>query len=882
MGAVPGPLKSVTHYEVISELGRGGMGHVYKARDLRLDRLVAIKFLAPHLTASSEALARFRREANVISKLNHPNIATIFEMDEHEGMPFLVLEYLPGGTLHARLLGRRLALQEILVYARQLAAGLAHAHRHSIVHRDIKPGNALFSGEGHLKIVDFGLAKLRGSEDVTGAGLRLGTAAYMAPEQAQGGDVDHRADIFALGTILYEMATGHLPFRADRTEGVVHQLLHTTPPLVRSLRPDLLESYERIVLRAMEKNPERRYQKMNELMRDMEATAAEAGVPPIGESPQSELPTQTFMAPTSAPRQPTVTLTVSRRTLWGLGVAAVAVVLLAVSLLVTPAARTVRRWMGGAPEQQQLAVLSFANIGGVAANQAFCEGLAEELTSLLSQMEQFQKAILVVPGSEVRRVRAESVRDARKALNVNLVVTGSVSRTADEIKVIVNLNDAERVRQIASRIVGVRMKDAGGLQSVVVSALLEMLQVQVQPQGEKLLAAATSRNPRAYEHYLQGLGHLAQRSGQAGVDQAIQALDQSVKLEPGYVAAKVALADALLRKFTMTKDNQWLARADQIAAEAVATNDRLASVHVTLGAVRDATGHYEEATREYQRAIDIEPFNAEAHRLQAGIYDKLGRVADAEAAFQKAVRLKPGHWPTYSSQGKFYFTRGEFKKAEEPLRLVVELAPENPVGYRNLGGLYVVMGRYEEATRLLTRSIEMEPSGQAFSNLGFARFFQGQFALAADSYEKAVKHFPKNAAIWSYLGEARWQLPPRREESIQAFRQAVELADAQLAVNPNTPDLLGTKAYCLTRLDRGPEARGLMVKAVALASEDYQLLYKAARVFEILGDREKALDFAAQAMSRGYPLRDALRDPDLERLRRDARWASLAARAAKK
>ena len=287
----------VTHYEILAKLGEGGMGVVYKARDLHLDRVVALKFLAPRLLDSSEAVERFRGEARSVSALNHPNIEIIHEIGEDNGAPFLVLEYLPGGTLRSRIGGRQLVHSELVEYAIQMADGLAHAHRRGLIHRDVKTENALFAEDGRLKITDFGLARFGDAAGVTRSGVIAGTLAYLAPECAQGMTADHRADIFSLGVILYEMAAGRPPFPGEHAGAVLHSILYKPAASLKQVRPDLPGGFDQMVQRAMAKDREWRYQSMEDL-----ATALRS----VEETPEPALRAPEFQP--SAPRRPKILL----------------------------------------------------------------------------------------------------------------------------------------------------------------------------------------------------------------------------------------------------------------------------------------------------------------------------------------------------------------------------------------------------------------------------------------------------------------------------------------------------------------------------------------------------------------------------------------------
>ncbi len=409
------------------------MGAVYEAVDERLGRRVALKFLSAGLLDSPDARARFAREARAISSLSHPHIGVLYDFEETEEATFLVLEYLPGGTLRQRLdrmagEGRRVPVLQAVDWAGQIAAGLAHAHRKGIVHRDVKPSNIMFDEEERLKLTDFGLAKLREGGRLTGTGTAMGTAAYLAPEQAVGsGQADHRADVFSLGVVFYEILANDLPFRADTQIGILHKVLNEPPEPLAAKRSDVPPEVEQIVERCLEKQPERRYQSMAGVVADLRRAAgstlpwARSETVRVAVSP-GDAPTEVSAGdPRAEPKS------LWRRPAW---LAGVAVALFAVLLLLVPGVRmALQRWLAGLPEEPKLAVLLFESVGGGEQARAFADGLTETLTAAITQLRAVRGSLWVVPASGVRSQEVRSVTEARRALGVNLAVTGSVRRS---------------------------------------------------------------------------------------------------------------------------------------------------------------------------------------------------------------------------------------------------------------------------------------------------------------------------------------------------------------------------------------------------------------------------------------------------------------------
>ena len=366
-----GPAHTVTHYELLEKLGEGGMGSVYKARDLRLERPVALKFPLPRLLDSPDARSRFLREGRALSSLSHPNIATVFEVDEAEGAPFLALEYLPGGTLRERVRvlsesGSRVPLPQVLEWTAAAADALAHAHRRGIVHRDVKSGNVMFDAEGRPKLTDFGLAKMASGPDLSNSGMVAGTLAYMSPEQATGGVVDHRSDLYSLGVVAYELATGRLPFQGDSPADQFQQIMSSAPPPPSRFRDDLPNAFDRIVMKLLAKSPAQRYQRAEDVSRDLQALRQPAQ--PIA------------LEATTMRMQPPSKFQLTRRR-W-----IVAAVAMAAAIGVTGWGAG-RRWLQARalPKQIHLAVLPFQIDGNDEGLRAYADGLAVALTRALAR-----------------------------------------------------------------------------------------------------------------------------------------------------------------------------------------------------------------------------------------------------------------------------------------------------------------------------------------------------------------------------------------------------------------------------------------------------------------------------------------------------------------
>ena len=528
-------------YELIASLGSGGMGDVYRARDRRLGRQVAIKFVAHRLHGNTDAEARLDREARMASALNHPAIVTVYDVGRHDERPYVVMELIDGRPLNELIAENRLPIKEAIDLAAQAADGLAAAHQAGIIHRDLKPQNIMVTTAGRAKIVDFGLSKIAplpiagtaetiAGDKITGDYAILGTAGYMAPEQVMGLQADARSDQFALGAILYEMLTGRRAFRRDTTVQTMSSILEDEPPPLAQARADVPASVISIVGRCLAKRPERRYASTRDLAHDLRDAHEQLLL-------DSRSGAQSWQPRPSSWR-------------WAV-VPAVVILLAAAAAWMWP--RRADRTNPPATASSSLryiVVMPFANVTKEPADQVFADGLAETLTSTLTQLERYQRMVRVVPASEVRAGRIESVRDARQAFGVTLAISGSIQRLPATLRLTLNLIDAGQLVQVGARTIDISLTNEVITQDTVANAATDLLALELEPGERRALVAGGTAAPTAYELYIQGRGYLYRFDrGPENVDRAIDTLGRAVAIDPRYALAHTALAEAYWRKF---------------------------------------------------------------------------------------------------------------------------------------------------------------------------------------------------------------------------------------------------------------------------------------------------------------------------------------------
>ena len=515
--------ETISHYRILEKLGEGGMGVVYKAEDMKLGRTVALKFLAPHLLRSEEALKRFEREARAAASLDHPNICTIHEIDESKGRIFIVLAFVEGQSLAKKVTEGPLAIKEVLSVGAQLAEGLAAAHEHGVVHRDIKPDNVMLlkGSRGLVKIMDFGLAQLSGASNMTRDGTTLGTMAYMSPEQAEGGHVDHRSDIWALGAVLYEMTAGRPPFKGDFDQAVVYSILNEPPEPLTGVRTGVPQELERIVNKCLAKDAESRYQHVDDVRVDLDnlVKASAASGSRIRAASQVE-----------AKRGPK----------W-LASAAVAAVLIAAGIWYGFGRGVETGQPAGDRDSTSVAIMPFVNASGDADFEYFADGMTDELISALSQVE----GLRVVARSSVFRYKGEryDLKTVAAELGVANVLEGTVRREGDRLRINTQLISAEDGFELWSERLDRQMEAVFDIQDELASEIAKHLRVELAGgQGSSPVKRPTE-NVEAYASCLRGEFEYFKLNGASAV-RSVEHFERALKLDPDFARAHAGLARA--------------------------------------------------------------------------------------------------------------------------------------------------------------------------------------------------------------------------------------------------------------------------------------------------------------------------------------------------
>ncbi len=714
--------KTVSHYKIVEELGRGGMGVVYRAEDTKLDRFAALKFLAPQVLGSGDEKARFIHEAKTAASLSHPNICTIFEIDEAEGQSFIAMEYVEGKSLKSIIKSGPLKLDEMRKIAMQIAEGLNEAHRKGIVHRDIKPDNIMITESGLVKIMDFGLAKSTVRMQLTIEGTTLGTVSYMSPEQERGEEIDCRSDIWSLGVIIYEMVTGQLPFKGDYEQAVIYSILNEDPTPMTALRTGAPVELERITKKAMAKNPGERYQHSDDLLVDL----------------------QSFEKQAKSPGRVTgSTADKTGRKAWGFAIAAVAVITAAV-ILAWP-----RLFPEQAKEIDSIAVLPLANLSGDPSQDYFADGMTEAIITELSRI----KALKVISRTSAMRYKDtdKSLKEIARELNVAAVVEGSAMLVGGKVRITAQLIEAATDMHIWADDYERQFADVIALQKEVASAIAREIKVVVTPKERAGLSGARPVDPDVQNMYLKARFLINQfvNNWEAGTQyRAIDYLEQAIAKDPGFALAYTAIAEAYNNLFVLggLDNNEELLKSRDWAEKALAIDGTLAEAYTMLADVRFLIDWDWKGAEEYfLRAIEHKPGYTTAHIYYANFLSSMGRHEEAIAEVRRSRELDPMDARMGLAESHILFSAGERDLAEQVITETIEVGLDAPQLHIMKGILYIKNARIEEGLREIQTAVELSGDSLAHFNFAPAYAMSGRTGEARALLEDMLKLPEKNS-----------------------------------------------------------------------------------------------------------------------------------------
>ena len=815
-------------YQIIEELGKGGMGKVYKALDTEIKEKIALKLINPEISADKRTIERFQNELKLARKISHRNVCRMYDLNKEEGSYYITMEYVSGEDLKSMIgMMGQLSGGKAISVARQVCEGLTEAHRLGVVHRDLKPQNIMIDKEGNARIMDFGIARSLKGKGITGAGVMVGTPEYMSPEQVEAKDVDQRSDIYSLGIILYEMVTGRVPFEGETPLSIAMKHKGEMPKDPKEINSQIPDDLSRVILRCMEKDKEKRYQSADEVRSELENI-------------EEGIPTTERMVPKSKPiTSKEITVTFSPKKLL---IPALVIVALVIVTVIIWQPWSQKEAVPIPSDKPSVAVLPFVDLSPQKDQEYFCDGMTDEIIAKLSRFKGWK----VIPRTSMMRYKNtdKDIKEIGEELDVATILEGSIRKERDDIRVNAKLIRIKDIIPLWSDTYEKKLESVFAIQSDVAEKIANALKVELSPEDKEQLIKKPTENLTAYDYYLKGREFYYHYRRQDN-ENAIELFKKALELDPNYALAYAGLGDAYAqRTFRFGYPKSWLDSAIEVSEKAISIDLNSAEAYKALGLAYEYKGWYQKALEADRKAVELNPNYKAAVGNIGWVNWFIGEYVEAMKWLKRDLALDPTDAFSHFGIGQCYSGLDEYVKAEQWFKKSLELQPDLVFSHEGLSRIYLTEGKYKKAIQSAQKILSADPN--EFRGLiasGNAELYSGNYDRAKQYFGKAMAINPARIDLLTLMGYVLWKTS-QRDEAQKMFSQSLKLSQ----------------------------------EAIEQGDESFFIPYNIAAINNIQGNKEEALKWMKKAIDAGFrAFRISQTDPILENLHQDTQFKQMMA-----